>query len=349
MSERFPAFEKIATSPAEWDLCPSARRPLDRARWVVTEKIHGANFSWIFDGVTLSCAKRKAPLPPGASFFGHERLFDDTASAIRDCARGVLADHEGLAEVWIRGELFGGGYPHPDVPPALDISPVQTGVWYCPQLVFCAFDIEWVDRSGARGYLRFEDAHQRAIEAGLMFTKPLFYGSFTEAIQFSPVFQSKIYKEFGLPIIDDNFAEGIVLKPIENIVINTKNGLKRPLLKIKNPRFEEDDRYHQAKKTNYSKNDNNYQLPALDLLEWAGFNLINENRVASAISKVGRSSNEVNQVIDLVIEDIFEIYQRDYPQEITSLSEDEAHLLVSLLSDEIKRFLPYPLGEIDRD
>lgn len=38
------------------------------------------------------------------------------------------------------GELFGGHYPHPAVPPEQNVPTVQTGVWYAPGLHWSVFD-----------------------------------------------------------------------------------------------------------------------------------------------------------------------------------------------------------------
>ena len=50
--------------------------------------------------------------------------------------------------LYIFGELFGGGYPHPDFP-FVPEELVQTGIYYCPGLEFYAFDIATVS-SGSK-------------------------------------------------------------------------------------------------------------------------------------------------------------------------------------------------------
>ena len=46
-----------------------------------------------------------------------------------------------VGRVLLFGELCGGRYPHPDVPPDPRVEAVQTGVWYSPTVEFYAFDI----------------------------------------------------------------------------------------------------------------------------------------------------------------------------------------------------------------
>lgn len=53
----------------------------------------------------------------------------------------ATADEYGVDEVLLFGELCGGRYPHPDVPPDPRVEAVQTGVYYSPTIEFYAFDI----------------------------------------------------------------------------------------------------------------------------------------------------------------------------------------------------------------
>ena len=54
----------------------------NRAEWVVTEKIHGANFAMVSDGVAIRAAKRKAFLSPGEDFFDHEAVLARLSPAV---------------------------------------------------------------------------------------------------------------------------------------------------------------------------------------------------------------------------------------------------------------------------
>ena len=62
-------------------------RDLARLEWVVTEKIHGANFVVLSDGSTVSFAKRKALLLPDEEFFGYQIL----APSLTQLARRLFA------------------------------------------------------------------------------------------------------------------------------------------------------------------------------------------------------------------------------------------------------------------
>src|SRR5690606_29169553 len=59
------SYEKIVERPEQWALEDRGYRALKKSPWVVTEKIHGANFALLSDGQTVRCAKRKAMLAEG--------------------------------------------------------------------------------------------------------------------------------------------------------------------------------------------------------------------------------------------------------------------------------------------
>ena len=47
----------------------------------------------------------------------------------------------------------------------------------------------------------------------LLYAKPLFSGSFKDALEYQNDFQTTIPGILGLPEIEDNIAEGVVIKP----------------------------------------------------------------------------------------------------------------------------------------
>ncbi|GAJ06182.1 unnamed protein product, partial [marine sediment metagenome] len=51
--------------------------------WVVTEKIHGANFSFWYDGKKLRMAKRTAWIADDASFFGIQNLKENLIEKVK--------------------------------------------------------------------------------------------------------------------------------------------------------------------------------------------------------------------------------------------------------------------------
>ncbi|WP_301176018.1 hypothetical protein [Actinomadura geliboluensis] len=110
--------------------------PLPGGSRVAEEKVHGAHLALVSDGRTARAAGRRGLLDEDRleGFFGVTRLWPVLATAAAAAARAAGQD------LILYGELAGGGYPHPQVTPVEGIGPVQTGVWYCPDLVWLAFD-----------------------------------------------------------------------------------------------------------------------------------------------------------------------------------------------------------------
>ena len=174
-------------------------------KWTITEKLHGANFSILYDGSSIQFAKRSGVISDGANFYGHEQMREGLESVAK-AVYGELSLSGRLLTIY--GELFGNG--------------VQKGVRY-GEKKFLSFDVS-VDR-----------VLLTQIEWAGLLTLPkvpiLSTGcSFSEALAYNCEFDSLILGE------PNNLAEGIVLKP------NTPYFLEcgsRIILKKKNEKFSE--------------------------------------------------------------------------------------------------------------
>ncbi len=93
----------------------------------------------------------------------------------------------------------------------------------------------------------------------------------------------------GLPALPDNLAEGIVIKPMSAVGVETGKAPIRPVIKRKPSRFDEDDRFHAA--TCWSK-PTTPQVSAPDTLERAVLRRVNASRIASAPSKLGPKADD---------------------------------------------------------
>lgn len=56
---QFSSYEKMPSSLKKLELSEKEFSQLEKLLWVVTEKIHGANFSFIYENGQLRLAKRK--------------------------------------------------------------------------------------------------------------------------------------------------------------------------------------------------------------------------------------------------------------------------------------------------
>jgi Rnl2 family RNA ligase len=277
----FLPYPKIAE---RLDADEAAQRALSRVPWVVTEKIHGANLALVSDGSQLRAAKRKALLLPGEEFFGWEEVVARVADAIGALARALLAEDAARTTVIVYGELFGGGYPHPDVPPVVGVAPVQTGVWYAPGIEWRAFDVA-VARGDDVVMLDWEQAESRLAGAGVPYLEPLLVGKMHEAQGFALGFETRIPAALGLPRIEGNRAEGVVLKPARAVVVDGE--AVAPRLKRKLDEFAEDERFHGAQKWSHATTRAGTTGAAATLLP-ALLARVNEPRLDAARSKIGR-------------------------------------------------------------
>ena len=263
----FP-FPKIVARPG----------PLPGGPWVATEKVHGANFVVGIDGPFTYFGKRRAWLHPDEPFFGWQLV----RAYVGDGVRAVAHDL-GVTQLFAYGELCGGAYPHPEVPPAPGLAPVQTGVWYCPDIHWVLFDLLMV-REGHPEWVDWSTMVKVAARHGLFTSPVLGRGNRTILEQLPVEFPSRVHQHFGLPPIEGNLAEGLVLR-------TERGGAFRVLFKKKHPSFDEA-RFGEAEA---------WAPPYLGVAElsyWAN-RLVNPARISSARSKVGTGVQEIAEEVAL--------------------------------------------------
>lgn len=318
----FYEYDRIAEKPEKWSLDEAAYRAIQKARWIVTEKIHGANVSFVTDGKRLRCAKRKSFLAPDEDFYGVYEVAQRLEETLFSLFAALKEEYPDLIRIAVYGELFGGGYPHPEVAPVLGVQPIQTGVYYCPQIEFCAFDLA-VERP-TRSFLPFEEALTFFKNAALFCAEPLFTGSYEEALAYPIGFLSTIPKRLNLPPLEANKAEGIVLKPNEPLYMETEQGKARIIIKKKIPEFKEE-KFFEAQKWSEPKG----ELTPLDLLSAALPGLATFNRLQSARSKIGLAtdSKRATQIFLLFVDDILLQLEEDYPELCKPLTPREKRTL----------------------
>ncbi|GGL57255.1 RNA ligase family protein [Planomonospora parontospora] len=290
-------------------------------QWVATEKVHGAQMVIACDGRDVSVGKRKAWLRDDEPFFGWQLL----RAAFEKAAQAALS--RGGTAVHVYGELYGGGYPHPEVPPAPGATPVQTGVWYSPEIRFALFDVlrqEAPDDSGV--FLPYSDVAQIAADAGLDAVPLLARGGRTDLdalpvlarggrtdLDALPVrFPTRVPQSLGLPALAGNLAEGLVLRPDAPLT-----PARRPVLKRKIEEFDEQ-RFDQSRPW-----DPQTFLTFEELSEIACA-MVNGPRFAGARSKVGPSP--LDALLDEVVLDVMVDLSLAFPAATAALGETEARL-----------------------
>jgi Rnl2 family RNA ligase len=345
--ERWPftGYEKIADSLEGWlGDDEAAYRALRGAVWVVSEKIHGANFCLVTDGAVVRPAKRKAFLGPGEDFFGHEELLDRIAPRVLALASDLRAGDAAVELVNVHCELFGGGYPHPEVPAVEGVAPVQTGCWYCPGIEVCVLDVA-VLAAGERRYLDFDEVAALSEAAGLLYARALFRGPYEEAIAHPLGFESTLPALLGLPALPGNKAEGVVVKPASAVRVPRRAGWVRPVIKRKIAEFAEDERFHGAEKWAAPRQAG---AGALEVLRYEVSCLVNEARLAAAVSKVGRVAPgdraRAREVMMLVVDDLTSELSAKHGAQVRGLRGEEAAALRAYVEGEARALVEVFLG-----
>lgn len=326
MDWQYRAYEKIPENINRWNLTESDYRNFSKTDWVVTEKIHGANFGIVTDGKTVRFAKRKEFLDSGEDFFGYQLLQDKLIIEAKEIFQILQLEKLNLEKIFIYGELFGGEYPHPEVNSVSGVQAIQTGVYYSPTIEYCAFDIAVVENQ-ENFYIDYSIALQLFEKVGMMAAKPLFIGKFEEGAAYNPEFESTIPAILNLPQLQQvNKAEGIVIKPVKSIYINRK-GKIRPIIKKKIPEFAEDSRYHQAQKWTYQNittKNQSQELSFEDELSQEMLALVTPTRLNNVMSKFGRVAHgdieKQQQLVDLLEKDVLESFDEEYESIFKALS-----------------------------
>lgn len=332
--KKFIPYEKMPDDAKKWKIQASEYRLFKKVDWIVTEKVHGANFCFIVDKQGIQCAKRKEILQPEDDFFGFQILLEKLADQIKQIESLIKQPFERLS---IYGELCGGEYPHPEVQADPNVQAVQTGIYYSPTIEFYAFDI--AVEHDVRNYLDYEESLEIFQKVDILHAQPLYVGKFNQAIDFDININSKIPQQLGLPALDvDNKIEGVVIKPIKTILIETPKGKIRPILKKKSQAFSEDKRYHQATKWSYKINqdDVNFLMPEILLF-------VTENRLNNTISKIGEinqnDEKRIAQILEAFIADVIESFNEEYDGILEDVSENSKNLIVEKLKSEAKMMI----------
>ena len=266
-------------------------------QWVVTEKVHGANFSfWVYKNVEtkeidIKCAKRSGWIEEDEKFFNYKYVLEKYRPMLEKLRGDVLDNFV------IYGELFGGN--------------IQSGMCYSLEQDFVAFDMRWINEDGSLGLpldkltmLTLKDDYNLPVT-------PLIgvYDTFEEALAVEESFTSKLIRQDFDGKEGHKEAEGVVIEP--NNAVYEPNG-SRVYLKKKTKRFLE----------KRGKPNIKHKVPVL-LQESVQLKLdeallfLNNNRFDSVVSKIGEVSiKDIGKVMGLLTQDIVVDMEKDLEQSV---------------------------------
>ena len=212
----------------------TAEMPLD-LQYVIQEKVHGTNTSFLCNGKDVKFAKRTSILAENEQFYDYPELLARYKDRVLKLFDNIKVKYPNVSQISVFGEMFGGLYPHDGVNAKRNVSLIQKGVCYTPEHEFYGFDIYLLEGENSR-FLSVDEVNELFEAEGFFFAKTLFRGTLSECLKYPNAFQSKIAEWLGLPAIEDNICEGIIIRPV--VPMYLRNG-SRVLIKSKNERFAE--------------------------------------------------------------------------------------------------------------
>jgi len=212
----------------------------------------------------------------------------------------------------VYGELCGGMYRHPDVEKVKGAIKIQGRVDYHPDNKFVPFDIVLRWPNGSTIMLFDQDEVVKYCkEVDLPYPIILFRGTFDECLEFPVEFVDKTGNIlWGLPIIENNISEGIVIKPNKALF---KGNKERVILKKKGERFKE----------RISKNKEPKEVLPMNDVEKKWFDTISEfvteSRLMSVLSKIDCTKlNDkcFGMILGAFLKDLWNDFNKEYEQDI---------------------------------
>lgn len=286
--------------------------------WVVQEKVHGANTSFLCDGEEVRFAKRTSVLSDDDRFYDFQMLLESYRPRVLSLFRRIRKAHPAVSGISVFGEMFGGRYAHEGVAAVKGLTLIQKGVNYTPTHEFYGFDIYVFE--GEIGYYLAVDEVNSLFEAERFFyARTLMRGSLAECLKYPNAFQSKISQWLGLPDIDDNICEGVVIRPVTPQYL--RNG-SRVLIKSKNARFAEKKSVKNCSKLFAEPIPYSDSLKAL-LPELESY--VTENRLNNVISHIGEVTlpKDFGKIMGMFSKDILEDFLKEHGGEYTALDKCE--------------------------
>lgn len=288
---------------------------LDAHEYVVQEKIHGSNLCLITDGHSIQTAKRSGLLSAEDVFYNHQAILAQYAASALQAFQQVKALYPDTKTIAIFGEIFGGAYPHTDVPSVAGALRCQKHIYYSPGNDFCAFDI----LRNTTQFLDYDTTEHIFKDSHFLYAPALARGDLNTMLAYDSVFLTTLPERMGYPAIPNNMAEGIVIKPA--FPSQWKTNAYQFCLKQKNPAYREKIKggatpvRSQIKKT---------ISQALQDLITEGLSYLTEGRYESVVSKIGTvTPADQGRVMGDYSQDLITDFLKDHETNYNALEKSE--------------------------
>lgn len=319
---KFHKYPEIENSYRKMFMDEIKEQNLAGGTWIVTEKIHGSNISIWYDGKDFRYAKRSGWITgDDGKFYNYEKVvkqYENSIKSLFDNLNKQYPDNP-IEEIVIFGEIYGGSYNHPDVKKDPNAIRVQKGVQYHPKNLLYIYDIK-IDGK----FLDYYDFEEIAIDYGFYFAESLFAGTLEECLKYPNDFQTTIPAYFGLPEIEGNVCEGVVIKPRDTRFM----GHTRVIIKNKNDKFKEKEKSTKQKKE-ITLSENAQKLSEEILT------CVTENRLRNVLSKLGQIKQEqFGFLMKEFTGDVLKDFYKDNGDEFDKIDKTEKKLVTKVMSSE---------------
>lgn len=297
-------------------------------KYVVQEKVHGANTSFLCDGSNVQFAKRTSVLAEDEKFYDYPELLETYKEKVLKLYTKIKDKYPDVASISVFGEMFGGLYPHNEVKRMGKLTVIQKGVFYTPVHEFYAFDIFVFSENGDR-FLPVVEANELFESEGFFYAKTLFEGTLAECLKYPNKFQSNIAQWLGFPALDDNICEGVVIRPVEPMYL--RNG-SRVLIKSKNEKFAE--KKSVKKRLKVFMEQPKYSNELNDLLSEVAL-FVTENRLANVVSHIGEVHvpKDFGKIMGLLTKDSLDDFLKEHGEDYSNLDKSEQKILNKQLNN----------------
>ena len=301
----------------------------EKETYIVQEKVHGANFSFFTDGKVVKIAKRTDFIHENETFYNAQKVAEKYHDKVLQLFEKVKEQFEAIETLVIYGELFGGHYNHKDVVPIKEAIKVQKGIDYIPDNDFYAFDIKlngthYLDVTTANTF--FEAMH-------FFYAITLFEGTLEEALKFPNEFHSKIPDWLGLPALEDNITEGVIIRPAQ--VKYFGNG-SRVILKNKNEKWSEKPKVKKDKTAHKEVVFTDNAQAVWEEIQ----TYITTNRLYNVLSKEGEFTPKMmGKITGLFAQDILTDFMKEQAESFNTLEKEEQKGITKRLNNAIIKMI----------
>jgi len=322
----FTRYESMTNHTEEEYIEKILDHGLSSGVWKVTEKVHGANFSFYVNSNSIKIAKRSGFTT--GNFFNSQIIVDRHENDINNIYKKLV--EQGLkanTDVIIFGEVFGGIYGDMIVEPGIEA--VQNGIEYTNDICFYLFDIK------IGGVYQSDAEIDDLISGTNLFKAPtLFKGTFEECIKYNNKFDSLIPEFLGLKKMSDNICEGIIVEPI--VPIYFESG-KRVKIKSKNDKWSE---VEDKKPTEDKTLDENTQNELSEFIRY-----ITENRLRNVLSK--EEEIDFLKISTLLFKDGMEDYFKDRKSDFLLLDGKERGKIMNIVKKKCSSIIRNNIKKIE--